>query len=65
MFRSGRYFVGVGRWRVTLPAWATPGALTVRHIQESDDRFTFSLEVVHPRLGLLIRQVAAFRDSAA
>jgi hypothetical protein len=65
VFRSGRYFVGVGRWRVTLPAWATPGALTVRHIQESDDRFTFSLEVVHPRLGLLIRQVAAFRDSAA
>ena len=63
-FRSDRYFVGLGRWRVILPAWATPGALTVKHIEETEDRFTFSLEVVHPRLGVLIRQVAVFRDSA-
>ena len=65
VFRSHRYFVGLGRWRVILPAWATPGALTVKHIEEAEDRFTFSLEVVHPRLGVLIRQVGVFRDSAA
>jgi hypothetical protein len=65
VFRSHRYFIGAGRWRVTLPAWATPGALTVKHIEETDDRFTFSLEIVHPSLGVLIRQLAVFRDSLA
>jgi len=65
LFRSDRYFIGAGRWRMTLPAWATPGVLTVKHVEEGDDRFTFSLEVVHPRLGVLIRQLAVFRDSAA
>jgi hypothetical protein len=64
VFRSDRYFIGLGRWRVVLPTWATPGALAVRHIEETEDRFTFSLEVVHPRLGVLIRQMAVFRDSA-
>jgi hypothetical protein len=63
VFRSDRYFIGLGRRRVALPAWATPGALTVKHIEETEDRFTFSLEVVHPRLGVLIRQTAVFRDS--
>jgi hypothetical protein len=63
--RSDRYFVGLGGWRLILPAWATPGALTVKHIEETADRFTFSLEVVHPRLGVLIRQMAVFQDSAA
>jgi hypothetical protein len=63
VFRSDRYFVGLGWWRMTLPVWVTPGALTVKHIEEAGERFTFSLEVVHPRLGLLIRQVAVFRDS--
>jgi hypothetical protein len=65
VFRSDRYFVGLGRWRIILPAWATPGALTVKHIEETDDRFTFSLEIIHPRLGVLVRQVAMFQDSAA
>ncbi len=65
VFRSGRYFIGLGRWRAILPAWATPGALTVKHIEETEDRFTFSLDVVHPRLGVLIHQLAVFRDTAA
>jgi hypothetical protein len=63
VFRSDRYFIGLGRWRAMLPAWATPGALTVKHIEETDERFLFSLEIVHPLLGTLIRQVAAFREA--
>ena len=63
IFRSGRYFVDFGRRRVVLPAWATPGALTVRHHEEVGEGFIFSLEIVHPRLGLLIRQVASFREA--
>jgi hypothetical protein len=63
VFRSGRYFVDFGRRRVVLPAWATPGALTVRHCEEAGEGFIFTLEIVHPRLGLLIRQVASFREA--
>jgi hypothetical protein len=63
VFRSQRYFVDFGRWRMHLPGWATPGALTVRHIEETSGRFTFSLEIVHPRLGPLLRQRAAFREA--
>lgn len=64
VFRSGRYFVELGRRRILLPAWVTPGALTVRHMEERDGRFVFSLTVVHPRLGVLIRQRAAFQEAA-
>jgi uncharacterized protein DUF4166 len=63
VFRSGRYFVDLGRRRLLLPAWATPGALTVRHVEETEGRFIFSLSIVHPRLGVLIRQVALFREA--
>jgi len=63
VFRSGQYFVELGRWRIILPAWATPGALTVKHIEDTDERFVFSLEIVHRRLGVLIRQVAAFQEA--
>lgn len=62
-FRSHRYFVALGRRRMVLPAWATPGALTVRHSEESGERFIFSLEIVHPRLGPLIRQRVSFQEA--
>lgn len=64
VFRSCRYFVDVGRWRLTLPRWATPGALTVRHIETDGGRFVFTLAIVHPRLGPLVRQSAAFQETA-
>jgi hypothetical protein len=63
IFRSCRYFVDLGRRRVVLPAWATPGALTVKHCEEAGEGFVFSLEIVHPSLGLMIRQVASFREA--
>jgi len=63
VFRSHRYFVEFGRRRMVLPAWATPGALTVTHREESRERFMFSLEIVHPRLGPLIRQRVSFQEA--
>jgi Domain of unknown function (DUF4166) len=63
VFRSHRYFIALGGCRIVLPAWATPGALTVRHIEEMRGRFTFSLEIVHPRLGPLLRQRVSFREA--
>ena len=64
VFRSRRYFVDVGRRRLTLPCWATPGGLTVRHIEAEGGRFVFQMEIVHPRLGALVRQTALFQETA-
>ena len=63
VFRSQDYFVEFGRWRFVLPAWATPGALTVKHIEDTDERFLFSLQLVHPRLGVLLQQLAGFQEA--
>jgi Domain of unknown function (DUF4166) len=63
IFRSRDYFV---RWfgiRIRLPAWLTPGALSVTHAECADGRFSFTLDVVHPRFGLLIRQMGLFREA--
>jgi hypothetical protein len=63
VFRSAHYFLQLGRFRLRLPAWATPGAITVTHAELGDGRFLFQLEVSHPRLGLLIDQTAAFKEA--
>jgi hypothetical protein len=63
VFRSQQYFVDFGRWRLTLPRWATPGTLTVRHIEAEGERFVFAMEIVHPWLGLLVRQSAIFQEA--
>jgi hypothetical protein len=65
VFRSRDYFVDWFGLRLWLPAWMTPGALSVTHAECADDRFSFTLDVVHPRFGLLIRQMALFRDAHA
>jgi Domain of unknown function (DUF4166) len=62
VFRSDGYFLQLLGRRFFLPAWATPGALSVTHAEIGDGRFLFTLEIVHRRLGLLIRQSAAFRE---
>ena len=62
IFRSHRYFLQLFGRRIALPAWMTPGALSVTHAEVADGKFSFTLQVVHPRLGLLIRQMAIFRE---
>jgi len=65
VFRSAHYFLQVfgRRWR--LPHWLSPGEMTVSHAERSDGRFEFTLEVQHPHFGLMIRQLAAFRESGS
>jgi hypothetical protein len=63
-FRSDSYFLKVFGRRFRLPAWLSPGLMTVTHIEQGDGLFEFTLEVNHPRFGLLIRQSALFRESA-
>ena len=62
IFRSENYFLELfgRRWR--LPAWLCPGTLYVTHAELPDGKFSFTLQIFHPRLGLLIRQMAMFRE---
>ena len=62
IFRSHRYFLQLLGRRFAIPAWLTPGALTVTHAEVADHKFSFTLQLVHPRLRLLIRQMAMFRE---
>src|SRR5215813_9472447 len=39
IFRAAHYFIQLGRWRLRLPHWLTPGALTVTHAECGDGRF--------------------------
>jgi hypothetical protein len=63
IFRAAHYFVQFGGVRLRLPRWLSPGALTVTHAERGDGRFLFKLELVHPRLGPLIQQTAAFTEA--
>ena len=65
VFRSAGYFLQLGPLRLPLPRWLTPGALTVTHADLGGGTFRFTLEIVHPRFGLLIRQSAVFREAAS
>jgi hypothetical protein len=61
-FRSARYFVKLLGRRLWLPDALTPGSLSVTHMECGDGRFSFTLDVTHPRFGLLIHQRAVFRE---
>jgi hypothetical protein len=63
VFRAAHYFLQLGRRRLRLPGWASPGALSVTHAELGDGRFLFQLDLVHPRLGRLIQQTAAFQEA--
>ena len=63
IFRAAHYFLQLGRFRLRLPAWATPGRLSVTHAELGDGRFLFQLDITHPRLGRLICQTAAFKEA--
>ncbi len=65
VFRSVGYSLQVGWWRLPLPDWLTPGDLTVTHSDLGGGRFRFTLDVVHPRLGKLIRQSAVFMEATS
>ncbi|WJR81213.1 DUF4166 domain-containing protein [Bradyrhizobium sp. NP1] len=65
VFRSVGYSFGAGRLRLPMPAWLTPGVLTVTHKDLGGGEFRFTQEVVHPRFGEIIRQSAVFREASS
>ena len=64
IFRSKNYFVQLLGRRLCLPAWLGPCTLYVTHAELPDGKFSFTLQIFHPRLGLLVRQMAVFREIA-
>jgi hypothetical protein len=62
VFRSVEYFLDLFSLRLKLPAFLNPGNLTIKHAETGAGRFSFTLLLEHPRLGLLIRQRASFRE---
>ena len=64
VFRSHSYFLQVFGRRLTMPAWLSPGLLTVTHAELGEGRFTFTLALDHPRFGMFVRQSAAFCETA-
>lgn len=60
VFRSVDYFIDVFGLRWTLPAFLKPGDLTITHAESGAGAFSFTLDLEHKRLGLLIRQRAFF-----
>jgi Domain of unknown function (DUF4166) len=64
-FHSTGYSLQIGRLRLSLPAWMTPGDLTVTHSDLGGGAFRFTLDLNHPRFGRLIRQSAKFREAAS
>src|SRR5882757_6198579 len=62
-FRSAGYFLCIGRLRLPLPERFTPGALTVSHTDLGGGLFRFTLDIVHSRLGPLLRQSALFLEA--
>jgi hypothetical protein len=63
MFRSAGYFWHLGSLRLNLPAWLSPGALTVTHREIGERRFAFDLDLVHRHLGPLLHQSVVFEET--
>jgi hypothetical protein len=64
VFRSTGYSLEAFGRKWKWPAFLSPGALTVTHAEAGSGRFSFTLLVEHPWLGVLVRQRAVFREVA-
>lgn len=63
VFRSAGYRLCLGRHRLPLPDWASPGTCTVTHRALGPERFTFTLTLDHPWAGRLAYQTAHFVET--
>ncbi|HSI60543.1 MAG TPA: DUF4166 domain-containing protein [Ideonella sp.] len=62
VFRSRCFFWSLGRWRLPIPGWLTPGVCRVEHRDAGNGRFRFTLEMVHPLWGRSFHQTGLFTD---
>lgn len=62
LFESSRFFLQLGKFRVSIPDLLTPGTTTVMQKALDSERFQFSLDVVHPLLGRVFYQLGTFQQ---
>lgn len=62
LFVGDHYFLRLFGVRLRWPRWLAPGELVIRHQDIGGGRFVFALDLVHPRFGELMHQVALFAD---
>jgi len=62
LFIGDHYFLRLFGLRLRWPRWLAPGELAIRHQDLGGGRFLFALDLIHPRLGELVHQVALFAD---
>lgn len=62
VFESAGYAWALGKVRIPLPSWLTPGRLRVRSTELAAPCFRFKLTLNHPRFGVVLRQEAVFED---
>jgi hypothetical protein len=62
VFRSRRYFLALGRMRLPIPSWLTPGTCRVEHRDLGAGQFRFTLSMVHPWWGRTFHQSGVFAD---
>ena len=65
LFESAGYDLLVGRRRIPLPAFVSPGRCIVAHHDEGGGHFAFELALDHPWFGRLVHQIARFEEVAS
>lgn len=60
VFESEYFFWQVGNKKIRIPDWLTPGKTVVSQRAINDEEFEFRLDVRHPVLGEVYRQVGVF-----
>lgn len=63
-FESTRYFWQIGRMRIPLPHWLSPGQTHVIHTDLGNGDFMFTLSMTHLMLGETFFQEGTFRRKA-
>ena len=61
-FVSDHYCLHLFGQRLRLPRWMNPGKTVVRHIDQGEGRFIFSLQLSHPWFGEMVYQEGLFAD---
>lgn len=62
IFESRHYFIEVFGRRLRIARFFSPGHMTIIHREEGGGRFSFTLILDHPLAGLLLHQVALFKE---
>lgn len=62
VFQSRRFFLAMGRLRIPVPQWLSPGQCRVTHTDLGGGDFRFTLSMAHPLWGETFYQSGVFTD---